>query len=48
MLVLYLSRLIILKASSPVIVIPALLEGFLVNPLWYVWLGLSFFRNKYS
>jgi hypothetical protein len=22
-----------------VIVVPALLEGFIVNPLWYLWLG---------
>ena len=39
MLVLYLGRLIILQATSLVIVIPALLEGFLVNPIWYIWLG---------
>jgi hypothetical protein len=39
MVVLYLGRLIILEATNLVIVVPALLEGFLVNPLWYLWLG---------
>lgn len=46
MIVLYLGRLIILQATNPAIVIPALLEGFIVNPLWYVWLGLSLFRSQ--
>jgi hypothetical protein len=45
MIVLYLGRLIILQATSLVIVIPALLEGFIVNPIWYVWLGLTLFRD---
>ena len=44
MIVLYLGRLIILQATSLVIVIPALLEGFLVNPIWYIWLGLTLMR----
>jgi hypothetical protein len=48
MLVLYLGRLIILQATNPAIVIPALLEGFIVNPLWYVWLGLSLHRGQSS
>jgi len=46
MIILYLGRLTILQATSPVIVIPALLEGFIVNPLWYIWLGLTFFRSQ--
>ena len=45
MIVLYLGRLIILQATSLAIVIPALLEGFIVNPLWYAWLGLTLFRD---
>lgn len=48
MIVLYLGRLIILQATNPAIVIPALLEGFIVNPLWYVWLGLAFIRSQSS
>lgn len=46
MIILYLGRLIILQVTSPAIVIPALLEGFIVNPLWYVWLGLTLLRNQ--
>lgn len=46
MIILYLGRLIILQATSLVIVIPALLEGFIVNPLWYVWLGLTLIRSQ--
>ena len=46
MVVLYLGRLVVLQATSLVIVIPALLEGFLVNPIWYVWLGLTFLRES--
>jgi hypothetical protein len=45
MIILYLGRLIILQATSLVIVIPALLEGFIVNPVWYLWLGFNLIRN---
>ena len=48
MIVLYLGRLIILEATNPVIVVPALLEGFIVNPLWYVWLGRTLARSQHS
>ena len=46
MIILYLGRLIILQATSLAIVIPALLEGFVVNPVWYVWLGVILLRNQ--
>jgi uncharacterized membrane protein len=46
MIILYLGRLIVLQATSLVIVIPALLEGFIVNPRWYIWLGFMFLRSK--
>jgi hypothetical protein len=46
MIILYLGRLIIVQATSLVIVIPALLEGFIVNPIWYIWLGLTFIRSQ--
>ena len=48
MIVLYLGRLIVLQATSLVIVIPALLEGFIVNPIWYLGLGLALLRNQAS
>jgi hypothetical protein len=45
MIILYLGRLVILQATSPVIVVPALLEGFLINPIWYIWLGAMLLRS---
>ena len=39
-IILYLGRLTVLSASSPIILAPALLNGFIVSPLWYVWVGL--------
>src|SRR5438094_2715947 len=38
--VLYLGRLVILDATNPVVVAAALLGGFIVNPVWYGWLGV--------
>ena len=48
MIILYLGRLIILQATSLVIVIPALLEGFIINPIWYLGLGLALMRDQAS
>lgn len=45
LLVLYLGRLIVLSPASPIILIPALVNGFVVNPIWYIWLGISFLRG---
>jgi hypothetical protein len=43
--VIYLVRLIILDPSaSPLIPIALGLTGFLVNPAWYIWLGLTLLR----
>lgn len=44
LLVLYLGRLTILDVSNPVILVPAILGGFIVNPAWYIWLGLSLWQ----
>ncbi len=38
--VLYLGRLIILDPKNPIVLVDALLSGFIVNPVWYVWLGV--------
>lgn len=43
---LYLGRLILLDPMSPVILVPALLNGFLVNPALYIWLGLALLRSQ--
>ncbi len=40
LVVIYLGRLIVLDASSPLVLGPAAVEGFMVNPVWYVWLGI--------
>jgi hypothetical protein len=39
LVVLYLGRLIILDPANPLILVPALLNGFIVGPVFYVWLG---------
>jgi hypothetical protein len=44
LVVLYLGRLILLDATSPVILVPALVNGFVVGPAWWVWLGLGLRR----
>lgn len=38
---LFISRLIILDTRNPLIVVVASLSGFIVNPLWYLWLGAA-------
>jgi hypothetical protein len=43
---LYLGRLIILDPTNSAIVVPALLNGFLVNPALYIWLGLALLRVR--
>jgi hypothetical protein len=34
--------------TNPVILVPALLNGFLVNPALYTWLGLALLRGRSS
>ena len=46
LVVLYLGRLIVFNPASPVILVPALLNGFLVNPIFYLWLGLALLRRQ--
>lgn len=46
MVILYLGRLILLEATHLGIVVPALLEGFIVNPIWYVWLGRHLIKRS--
>lgn len=41
LVIVYLGRLIILTPSNPLVLIPAALTGFIVNPLWYAWLGVQ-------
>lgn len=44
LVLIYLGRLIILSASNPLVLGPAAIEGFVVNPAWYVWLGIALRR----
>jgi hypothetical protein len=39
LVVLYFVWLIILDPKNPVIAVDALLSEFVVNPVWYLWLG---------
>ena len=39
LILVYLARLVILTPSNPLVLGPAAVEGFIVNPAWYVWLG---------
>jgi hypothetical protein len=43
--VIYVGRLTVLDPESPALLVAALLVGFVVNPLWYVWLALEFRRG---
>ncbi len=46
LVVLYLGRLVVLNPASPIILVPALLNGFIVAPAWYIWLGLTLDRGE--
>lgn len=45
LVLIYLGRLIVFDPTSLLILAPAGLEGFIVNPIWYVWLGMTFWRG---
>lgn len=45
LVIVYLGRLIVLTPSSPLVLIPAALTGFIINPLWYLLLGLRLRRS---
>jgi hypothetical protein len=45
LIIVYLGRLIILDATSLIILIPAALTGFVINPIWYIWLGVALRRK---
>ena len=45
LIVIYLARLIVLDAASPLVLVPALVTGFVASPVWYLWLGTSLWRT---
>ena len=46
MVVLYVGRLTVLSPASPIILWPAIINGFIVSPLWYIWVGLNLWSKK--
>src|SRR5437660_10059784 len=46
LVLIYLGRLIVFDAASPLLLGPAALEGYVVNPVWDIWLGLTFSRGR--
>jgi hypothetical protein len=41
LVLIYVSRLTILDASNLLVLAPAGVEGFVLNPAWYIWLGFA-------
>jgi hypothetical protein len=46
LIIIYLARLIILDPANPALLWPVLVAGFVVNPGWYIWLGLVLRRGN--
>jgi hypothetical protein len=45
LVVIYLGRLVILTPTNPLVIGPAAIEGLIVNPAFYIWLGLTLRRS---
>jgi hypothetical protein len=41
----YIARLTVLSPANPLLLIPVLLAGFAINPVWLVWLGAALRRR---
>ena len=46
LVIIYLARLIIVNPAHPFLLYPVLLEGFLVGPVWYLWIGRLLQQKK--
>ncbi|HYY54682.1 MAG TPA: hypothetical protein VFA01_04815 [Candidatus Dormibacteraeota bacterium] len=46
LVVIYLGRLIVFEPNSPLVLAPAAIEGLIVNPAFYIWLGLALVRGR--
>jgi hypothetical protein len=46
LLIVYFGRLIVLDPKTPWLLVSAVLAGFVVNPAWYLWLGLTLWRGE--
>ncbi len=45
LIIIYLGRLIVYDATSPLIVVPAAIAGLVVSPVWYAWVGYLLLRR---
>src|SRR5205807_7824564 len=45
LILIYVGRLTILNPKNPALLTIAVVSGFVVNPVWFVWLGLSLRRD---
>ena len=48
LIVIYIARLIVLNPANPLLLVPMLLTGFIVNPAWNIWLGIVLWRSRRS
>jgi hypothetical protein len=46
LLLLYLGRLLVLDPSQPFLRLSAILAGFVLNPLWNLWIGVELIRGE--
>jgi len=46
LVILYLGRLIILDPKNPLIAVDALISGFILNPVLYIWLGWTLWSGR--
>jgi hypothetical protein len=46
LIIVYLGRLILLQPSNPFLLASAALTGFILAPIWYIWLGLVLWRSQ--
>ncbi len=46
LVVVYLGRLIILNPKDPLLLSAAAISGFVANPAWFVWLGITLLRTE--
>ena len=46
LVIIYLARLIIVSPAHPLLLYPVLVEGFVVGPVWYLWIGRLLQQKK--
>ena len=46
LILVYLGRLIILNPKNPAVLTAAVLSGFVLNPLWFAWVGRELWRGR--